>query len=146
MSIYTKIAKVLAEFPQVRYVTRDTTTHIVRHNGKYLNPVCVQFGYGDKLQIGQKAQGRFTMSSAASYALANGECPIAAYTQELERGHPTHWITSGGSCISDHAEPMYDVVVIEEGEMIYFEGRLFTVHATSNHNMGLVAVDLDTIA
>ena len=130
MSIYQKVAETIANHPACTYVRLDTNARD--------NITCINLKSGDLVQIGTKAQSRFRMSSVVSYALKNGNCPIASHERAMKLGHPAYFITNSGTVLSSTPQEKVKIIILEDGEMIRFEGKIFTVHPDCNHNMKLV--------
>lgn len=96
--------------------------------------------YNDYIQLGVKCCSGYILSSAASYALSQGKCPIKAYNRCLSRGESPYNIISLGSILTDTKTPHFSIVVLEATDLIYFEGKLFFVVPSPNNNLSLVEV------
>jgi hypothetical protein len=130
MSIYQKVAETIANHPACSYVRLDTSNRD--------NIECINLRSGDLIQIGTKAQSRFKMSSVVSYALQNGNCPIESHERAVNLGHPTYFITNCGSVISSSKQEEVTIIIVEDGEIVRFEGKYFKVSPDFNNNMKLV--------
>lgn len=85
----------------------------------------------------------FAFGSAASYALAYAECPIAAFNQAKDRGHKTHWLNTQPVTITSDARAKETRVAVGWGDKVIFEGRIFEVVREPNQNAGLREVVRD---
>lgn len=129
MSVYKK-SYVVAKYPAYTVVKRDT----ISNNGVvYYNLVA-----RDKL-ITKKHLGTYTVGSVVSYALEYNENPIEEYNRCVANGHATHWINSDGATISNMKKDPYDVIEVDYGDVVMFEGVLFTIEKAPNNNLKLVA-------
>lgn len=135
MSVYQKVLKVLEDHITCTMVQLDKSSCLSA------SPKVVNLKAGDFIQIGLKAQPRFSMGSCASYALENGGCPIESIKHAKEMSHEIHWISSQGSILTSHQQEKVQIIVLEDGELIRFEGHYFTVHPDHNCNMKLKPYD-----
>lgn len=134
MSFYTKQA-LIESFPAYDVYERETTTAI--HNGQQV--AAVNISSEDRLGL-RHPRGfyrEYRAGSVVSYALEYNECPIAAYNGAIERGHATHWINACGASIVSHNRPKWNLVKVEIGMLVKFEGRLFTIEKAPNDNLSL---------
>lgn len=70
--------------------------------------------------------------SVVSYALKNNECPIDAYNRAVEQKHQTHYLFTKAVSITSGLSEREVHVNIEDGQHIWFEGRLFLVSVNKN--------------
>lgn len=99
--------------------------------------------HGDLLfRIDLPVSGTYMPGSAASYALEYNDCPIAAYSDCVAKGHETHWINACASVISSSPAAQKDVIGVKPGDRVLFEGRIFEIIATPNRNLGLNFIDM----
>lgn len=84
--------------------------------------------------------GRYHVNSCASYALADGKCPIDAYNRAVKNGHSTHFLIQEATVISNRREPAKKVIALDIDAVYYFEGRLFNIVRTFNRNLGFVEI------
>jgi len=82
--------------------------------------------------------GGWYLNSVVSYALSNNECPIQSIQEANERKEPLQWINPHAICISSSPEKMAPHILIEDDDIINFEGRLYTVVAVSKQEKALV--------
>lgn len=78
--------------------------------------------------------GGWTVSSAVSYALESNECPIKAVERAKANGHELYWLNANATCISSTPNTQPDRILIEDGDIVRFEGELFTIEPTANNN------------
>ena len=116
MAIFKKQA-VIAEYPAYNVVKREKT-----HDG-YVNLVA-----GDAL-VPASHLGNYRVNSVASYAIARGDCPIAAYERAVKNGQDTHYIMALGSGLDNRGAPENKPEYLEiDFDAVYrFEGRLFKI-------------------
>jgi plastocyanin domain-containing protein len=79
----------------------------------------------------------YKMSSVASNALENGECPIKAYNRTVEKKQETHYIIAVGACLTSHKRAKGTRVRVEVGQKVNFEGRVYEITKQNNNNLGL---------
>ena len=82
----------------------------------------------------------FTISSVASYALKNNECPIEAYEKAKERGHKTHFVFGNAVSLTAEKRAKEFYYGFQFGETCHFEGKIFRFVKESNDNVGLELV------
>lgn len=83
---------------------------------------------------------RYSPGSCASYALQYNECPIDAHSKAVKAGHKTHWLSQNSTALTDSFDrPREEVVEVEVGEYVRFEGRIFQIVSEPNNNLGLLA-------
>ena len=90
------------------------------------------FRYG-----GSSRHHQYQISSAASYALKNGQCPVRAYNTSVERNQPTHWIIPIPTVMTSHDRVKETRIKVEFGQLVNFEGRIFEITLRPNNNLGL---------
>lgn len=83
---------------------------------------------------------QYSFGSAVSYALKNGDDPIASYNREAERNHPTHWLNQCAVSLSSSKQEKKTIYEINVGDEILFEGVVFRVDTAPNDNLKLVKV------
>lgn len=89
---------------------------------------------------------QYSFGSAVSYALKNGDDPIASYAQEVARNHPTHWLNQCAVSLSSSKQEKKTIYEINVGDEILFEGVVFRVDTAPNDNLKLVEVSTkDTV-
>ncbi|CAB4195858.1 hypothetical protein UFOVP1295_40 [uncultured Caudovirales phage] len=84
----------------------------------------------------------YTISSAVSFALANGECPIHTYNQCMKADGDAYWIISMGACLTSHKQAKETRIKVDIGQKVNFEGRIFEITKEPNHNLGLKPVEI----
>lgn len=84
--------------------------------------------------------GSYTFGSCVSYALANNNDPIKAYQRAIDNGHDTHWINADCTTLTAHETAKERKLVVEIGQTVLFEGRLFTIERAANQNLRLAAI------
>lgn len=80
---------------------------------------------------------QFKASSVISYALRDGRDPVEALRMAQERGEQLHYIFGLGSCITAHKQAKYEVTLVEVGQHVKFEGRVFEIVRAPNDNLDL---------
>lgn len=81
----------------------------------------------------------YTVGTVISYALDNGDDPIAAVRMAVSHGYELAWINQNGGCITSHERPIENCIVIRPGDTIRLEGRCYTVEKGNNPgNLSLV--------
>lgn len=125
MSIYQK--------PEVleQKLGYDIITFKVSGNGN------INLKAGDKLINGRHS---YKISSAASFALANGECPIETYNNCVAAGDNAYWIMALGTTLINHVQEQR--IKVDIGQKVNFEGRIFEITKEPNHNLGLKPVEI----
>lgn len=117
MSIYKKQA-IVETTPVFDYVKRE------EDNG-YINVT-------DGEVLATKVEGKgfyehHVIGSVVSYALRSNECPLEAVARAKENGHELYYTFKVGACLSAHQQPRETMIVVEDGTVIRFEGKIFTV-------------------
>ena len=86
--------------------------------------------------------GKYQAGSIVSYALEYNECPIKAVEECKQKmidqpynGHKLHWISSLGATISDSSTKKINVVEVEYGMKVNFEGLIATIEKANNGNL-----------
>lgn len=83
--------------------------------------------------------GGWYFGSVVSYALSNNENPIERYNRAVANGHAVKWINACPSVLSADYRPEKEKrLVIEAGDVVRFEGELFTIADAPNRNKKLV--------
>lgn len=84
--------------------------------------------------------GTYKVGSVVGFALEYNEDPIEAYRSAVERGHQTHWINACAAVISSNPPPQREVIAVEPGDVVVFQGRRFEIVKRPNRNLGLAPV------
>lgn len=80
----------------------------------------------------------YCMGSVVSSCIEYGTCPIKGWNRAIENGHATHFITKLGVSITAHKQSRRQAIDVEWGQLVEFEGRLFTIEKANNENAKLV--------
>lgn len=80
---------------------------------------------------------QFKASSVISYALRDGRDPVEALRMAQERGEQLHYIFGLGTSITSHKREKYEVTLVEVGQHVKFEGRIFEIVKAPNDNLDL---------
>jgi hypothetical protein len=131
MAIFKKDT-IVKSYPAFNVVTREA------HNGYVANEVKAINISSNEIMTDSKMLHGWRFGSSVSYALENNNCPIAAYQKSLDRGEKTHWISSCAITISATSQGLLDRILIQDGDVVRFEGRLFTIAKAPNNNKVLV--------
>ena len=84
----------------------------------------------------------YKISSAASFALANGECPIETYNNCIAAGDNAYWILALSTVLTSHVRERGVRIKVDIGQKVNFEGRIFEITKEPNHNLGLKPVEI----
>ncbi len=125
MSIFKKQA-IKKSFPAFDVVVRET--------GRY---GAINITSGEIITDENMLRG-WSLGSVASYALSNNECPAQAIAEAKRDNEALHWISSIAICISSSPERLPARILIKDGDVINFEGHLFTVAKVSSNNKRLI--------
>lgn len=140
MTIYTKQTQV-AEFPAYNVYRREATRHgWVEITARDLLGLKMAHRSGDYYKT-------FQAGSVASYALEKNACPIAA-VEDCKRkmaefpyaGHRLHWINARSTMLTSHDRAAEDLIEVEIGMLVRFEGLVATIEADHNDNLKFVPV------
>jgi hypothetical protein len=131
MAIFKKDT-IVKSYPAFNIVTREAHNHYETEGVQAINISSNEVMTDSKMLHGWR------FNSSASYALENNNCPIAAYQKSLDRGEKTHWISSCAVTISATSQDLSDRILIQDGDVVRFEGRLFTIAKAPNSNKVLV--------
>lgn len=77
----------------------------------------------------------YTLGSVVSFALEYNECPIRAVQRATEMKHPLVWISNRGAVLTAHKRDAENVVEVEVGMQVRFQGVIGTLVATHNRNL-----------
>jgi hypothetical protein len=90
----------------------------------------------------------YKAGSVMTYAIQNGECPVAAYnstTEKMEKdpysGHKVYWVNQLSSMLTAEKQERKVYVAVEVGMKVRFLGKIFEITAENNHNLGLEEVE-----
>jgi hypothetical protein len=119
--------KVVYECPAYDIIDREVEVPTVKATGRY-----AVLGCGDDHILA-------TAGSVVSYALENGQDPIALLDREREHGYPTHWMTVERLSLTSHKQARRQYEALHVGQTIKFEGLSFKLERTRNA-VRLVAV------
>ena len=62
-----------------------------------------------------------------SYALESGDDPVAAVDRARANGHDLVWINQRAACLTSHREPRQALIVVDNGDLIRIEGKLYRI-------------------
>lgn len=82
--------------------------------------------------------GSWYFGSVVSYALKYNDCPIEQVARSVKKGEDLHWLIAHSPCVSSNPTKLEPRILIEDGDVIRFEGKLFTVEIAPNHNKKLM--------
>lgn len=82
----------------------------------------------------EAAAGTWTVGSVISYALKSNNCPLKAVERARSNGHDLYYIYANASVLSSSDSERVTKILIEEGDVVCFEGQLFTIKDTFNNN------------
>lgn len=102
----------------------------------------VQITAGELLGL-KKPRGyykAYEINSVVSYALEYNEDPIAAVERAKGRGEKLQWINARASVLSASEMPREQLIAVELGMVICFEGVASRIEADFNDNLKLVPV------
>lgn len=125
MSVFKKQA-VIKSYPAFDVVRRE------KGNFKAINVTA-----GEIITDSRMLEG-WRLGSVVSYALRYNECPIEAIEDAKSKNEALHWISGITMVISSHPEKQAPRILVKEGEVINFEGKLFTVAPAPNNNKKLI--------
>lgn len=105
----------------------------------------VKAGEGFALMYKSRNHGElfheYKAGSVISYALKNGDDPIAALKRCEARGEALHYMIPCGASVVAWERPRFKLIKIEIGQIIRFEGRFFEVCKARNDNIELKPVE-----
>lgn len=99
-------------------------------NERLVLPLESRFGHG-------LIYHTFTIGSVVSYALRNGDDPVAAIDRARSFGHELVFIFGNGSCIHNGPRSTTKHILVELGMTVRFEGNLYTIERAPNDNLRL---------
>lgn len=82
--------------------------------------------------------GGWYFGSVVSYALEYNKCPLDAVEQAKSKGHDLYWLNAHSAGVSSNPTKLDPRILIEDGDIIRFEGKLFTVAQAPNNNKQLI--------
>tara|TARA_Y100001936_G_C15950989_1_gene600176 strand:+ start:494 stop:886 length:393 start_codon:yes stop_codon:yes gene_type:complete len=125
MSVFKK-QTVVKSYPAFDVVRRE------KGNFKAINVTAGEIITDTKMLDGWR------LGSVVSYALQYNECPIEAIEDAKSKGEALHWISGITVIMSSRPKKEAPRILIKEGEVINFEGKLFTVAPAANNNKTLI--------
>ena len=87
------------------------------------------------LKDGNQHKGTFEANSVVSYALEYNECPLAAVARAKENHHELIWINSRGAVLTAHHRDAENVIEVEVGMQVCFQGVYATIEKANNGNL-----------
>lgn len=124
MAIYKK-QTVIEYFPAYRVFKRDEQNGAINITVDDILGVKHPKGFYRTYQPG----------SVVSYALEYNECPIAAYNDAAAKGEKLYWLNARAACLTSVARDQEDIVAVDIGQKVRFEGKLFEIVAAPNDNL-----------
>jgi len=91
------------------------------------------------LKVDGDHKGTYLPGSVVSYALEYNECPLAAVERAKSRGEKLVWINSRGALLTADRRAAEDVVEVEYGMLVRFQGVIAHIEKAANNNLQLVA-------
>ncbi len=82
----------------------------------------------------EAGSGSWTIGSVVSAALSSGDCPLEAVERAKGFGHPLYFIFTNATCLSRSAQERATRILINEGDVVRFEGKLFIIESAANDN------------
>ena len=82
----------------------------------------------------------YKISSVFGYARDNDECPEAMLKLFEKNNDEKYHIFGLGACITSSKSPKKTYISVTEGDIVRFEGKMFRIEKTWNHNLKLVQV------
>jgi len=82
----------------------------------------------------EAGSGSWTIGSVVSSALSSGDCPLEAVERAKGFGHPLYYVFGNATCISRCDSERTTRILIEEGDIINFEGKQFIIEPAPNNN------------
>lgn len=129
MSIFKK-QQLIASYPAFDVYKREA-------NEKGLVNITV-----DDILVKPDHLGKYQPGSIVSCALEYNECPIKAVEEckqkmidQPHNGHKLHWIMSLGGTISNSPTKKINVIEVEYGMKVIFEGLIATIEKANNGNL-----------
>lgn len=92
------------------------------------------------LKVDGDHKGTFSAGSVVSYALQYNECPMAAVERAKANGHDLVWINANGAMLTADDRATEDVIEVEYGMLVRFQGVVATIEKAANNNLKLVAI------
>lgn len=138
--INRSIEAIVIDFPAYTVVSRqkNRTYDLGPEAQEYIDIVA-----GESLCFARKTPNHGVLysqqvpNSIVSYAMKNGDCPIAGLDRARQQGDKLHWVSECSVILS--AEPQAKEVwtLIEDGDLVRFEGQFFKIK-TFGRNVVLV--------
>jgi len=132
--------KVVADYPAydvIRFEPKKTYT-------SRLHPTSYKLYAGDELVLagsGRYAHTRkYKINSVVSSTLSDGRDPVAAVERAKNNGHELHFIFGLGSVLTSHKVEKKRFIEVKHGDVVEFEGLIFTIEPANNDNLSLVEV------
>jgi hypothetical protein len=125
---------IIATYPAYDIVEAPATKAFWKDRDVFALPVAARFG----IHKGEVLWHFFTLGSVVSYALTNGEDPIAATERAIGNRHQLHWANQNAVCIHDGPHTKKTVIGLNWDDVIRFEGHLFSLAHDHNDNVRLV--------
>lgn len=79
----------------------------------------------------------FNLGSVVSCALEYNECPVEALARAKAKNDKLVWISNRGAVLTAHHRDAENVVEVEVGMQIRFQGVIGTLIATDNRNLDI---------
>ncbi len=132
----------VAEYPAFVVVARQpkTITIFTANRGRIEEAVVLRAG---EIVVLPNHLTRYEISSVASSAIQNNDCPIEAIDRAKEFGHKLVYFVQKSACLSNHETHPEDrprVIQVEIGMKIMFQGHFYEIQSAPNDNLKLVEV------
>ena len=92
------------------------------------------------LKVNGEHKGTYSPGSVVSYALQYNECPLAAVERAKANGHDLVWINANAAMLTADDRAAENVVEVEYGMLVRFQGVVATIEKAANNNLKLVAI------
>lgn len=125
MSIFKK-QTVVESFPAFDVVVREK-----KYDG------VIEVTAGEVITDDKMLRG-WEFGSVVSYSLQNNMCPLESAKRAETHKEPLHWLNPVMAVLTSSAQETSTRILIQKGDVIKFEGRLFTVESAANDNKKLV--------
>ena len=131
---YKAKAELVRDWAVLKVYDRKTKTSQTNH-------VYIELDDQDTLYWAGSNQ-TYNIGSVFTYAMRNGDCPLATYQQAKEFGHKIYWITQQATAVTGTRTAPREAVSVSIGQIVKFQGHFFLIVGAPNDNLDLKPFDV----
>lgn len=132
---YKAKAELVRDWPALKVYDRKTKTARTNH-------VYIELDDQDTLYWAGSNR-KYNIGSVFTYAMRNGDCPLATYQRAKEFGHKIYWISQEATVVSDRNTAPREAVQVQIGQIVKFQGHFFIIVGAPNDNLDLKPFDVE---